>query len=130
MITLWQDLRYGARMLIKHKGLTIIAILSLALGIGANTAIFSLVDAVLLKSLPVKEPERLAQFKWMGGPTLRTIDYSGSARRDEARGALIKTSFPQQTFEQFRAGQRVARTSTPPHSPPPPPPHPPLPHPP
>jgi predicted permease len=107
MNTLWQDLRYGARMLIKHKGLTIIAILSLALGIGANTAIFSLVDVVLLKSLPVKEPERLAQFKWMGGPTPRTLNYSGSARRDEARGALIKTSFPQQTFEQFRARQSV-----------------------
>ena len=63
MTTLWQDLRYGARMLIKHKGLTVISILSLALGIGANTAIFILVDAVLLKSLPVKEPEQLAQFK-------------------------------------------------------------------
>jgi len=57
-----QDLRFGMRMLIKNKALTIVAVLSLALGIGANTAIFSLLDAVLLKSLPVREPEKLVFF--------------------------------------------------------------------
>jgi len=60
MRTLWQDLRYGARMLGKTPGLTIIALLSMAIGIGANTAIFSLVDKLLLQKLPVTEPERLA----------------------------------------------------------------------
>jgi predicted permease len=54
-----RDLRYGARMLFKHKGFTAVAVLSLALGIGANTAIFSLIDALLLKSLPVEWPEQL-----------------------------------------------------------------------
>jgi predicted permease len=54
-----QDLRFGARMLVKHKGFTLVAVLSLALGIGANTAIFSLMDVVLLKMLPVEEPEQL-----------------------------------------------------------------------
>src|SRR5215510_6032897 len=62
MQTLWQDLRYGARMLLKSKMLTLVAVLSLALGIGANTAIFSLLDAVLLRSLPVREPEKLFFF--------------------------------------------------------------------
>src|SRR5262245_30757648 len=57
--TLWQDLRYGVRMLVKHKGFTAVAVLSLALGIGANTAIFSLIDAVMLKMLPVERPEQL-----------------------------------------------------------------------
>jgi predicted permease len=59
---MFQDLRYGLRMLLKTPGFTLAAALSLALGIGANTAIFSLIDLVLLKSLPVREPEKLVLF--------------------------------------------------------------------
>ena len=59
METLWQDLRFGFRLLLSKPGFALIAIVSLAFGIGANTAIFSLVDAVLLRPLPFREPERL-----------------------------------------------------------------------
>ena len=105
MRTLWQDLRYGARMLMKQKGITAIAVVSLALGIGANTALFSIVDAMLLKLLPVKEPERLVLFQSLVSKNFGYGGYSGSNRQDPATGMTLGTSFPYQSYQRMREHQ-------------------------
>jgi predicted permease len=105
--TLIQDLRYSLRMLAKSPSFTTVTVLTLALGIGVNTAIFSLISAVMLKALPVRHPEQLVQLRWaVKGfpvmiPTLR-----GSWNMDKA-GRTVSTSFTVSAFEEARANNQV-----------------------
>jgi predicted permease len=102
MNTLLQDLRYGFRMLFKQKGLTAVALLSLALGIGANTALFSIVDAMLIKMLPVREPDRLVLFKSLAPREFSVGSYNGSSNTDKASGQQVRTSFAYLTYQRIR----------------------------
>jgi predicted permease len=106
MKSIFTDIRFGMRGLLKNPAFTAVAVLTLALGVGANTALFSVVDAMLLKKLPVKEPERLVLFKasWDGkkfGPG----SYDGSNMRDPDTGLTVGTSFPMQTVTRLRQEQ-------------------------
>src|SRR5712691_3288877 len=102
MNSFWQDLRYGIRMLLKSKGFSLVSVLSLALGIGANTALFSVVDAVLLKTLPVPEPERLVLFEWQAGRPFRTNGMSGTSNVPGPPGTRRLSLFRYEVFEKMR----------------------------
>src|SRR5689334_23360660 len=103
--TLLQDLRFGLRQLTRNPGFTFVAALVLALGIGANTAIFSLLDAVMLRSLPVGNPEQLLVPKWTAKDTPHPFNVSGyepcfAGRAHKAQGSC---SFTYPVFKLIQA---------------------------
>jgi predicted permease len=109
--TFAQDLRYGVRMLRRSPGFTAAVVLTLALGIGANTAIFTLIDAVMLKSLPVKDPQEVVVLQWVDPPVRDRLAPQWSRWMDgeswDENGRDVGTSFSYPAFEQIRAHNRV-----------------------
>jgi putative ABC transport system permease protein len=136
MNTVWQDLRYGARMLMKKPGFTLIAVVTLALGIGANTAIFSVVNAALIRALPYHNPDRLIllsatttgggrgfmsldemrefqsraqSLEDVTGFISQSVNLTGGERPDRVRGAYVTANF----FQVFNLKSVVGRTFAP-----------------
>ena len=106
--TLLQDLRYGWRMLARTPGFTAVAALSLALGIGANTAIFTLIDAVLIKTLPVRNPQELVQLAWAvpAGKDPGIAHWTNGTTWDEG-GRSMGTPFSYPAYRDLRAHNQV-----------------------
>ncbi len=102
-----QDLRYAARWLVRNPGFTALAIVTLGLGIGANTALFGVCETVLLRSLPVREPGRLVLFEWRAGEAFRTSGQRGPSTKTPpgTRGASI---FRYDVFDRMRQARAAA----------------------
>jgi predicted permease len=115
---LMQDLRYAGRTIVNNKSFTALAALSLALGIGANTAIFSFMDAILLRSLPVKDPGSVVVLNWHGqgfghpasgvGQVNMSVVRGASGRIDaDPRGGIVSGAFPYPAFELLQRNNSV-----------------------
>src|SRR6476660_6694389 len=108
---MFQDLRYGVRMLLKKKSFTVIAVLSLALGTGANTAIFSLINTVLLRPLPIANPQQLVTLNNTAEnhtfPSFSYPNYKDFRDRNEVFSGLVGYRFTPLSISHDGVNERV-----------------------
>jgi predicted permease len=102
-----KDLRHAARLLLQAKGWTAVVVLSVALGIGANTALFSALNGLLLVKLPVKDPDTLVRFRYAGRNDLVTSSSGYGFLNKTADGQDVRASFSYPMFQQFVADNRT-----------------------
>ena len=96
-----KDLRHGVRVLLQAKGWTTVVVLSLALGIGANTALFSAVNGLLLKTVTVRDPDTLVRLKWAGRNQMSTSSSDYGNSRPDANGQDVRATFSYPMYQQF-----------------------------
>ena len=102
-----RDLRLAARMLLQAKGWTAVVLVSLALGIGANTALFSAINGLLLRKLPVSDPDSLVRFRYAGPNQMRTDVLVYGFTAPDARGRQVEPTFSYPMYLQFLADNRT-----------------------
>jgi predicted permease len=102
-----RDLRHAARMLLQNKGWTAVVVLSLALGIGANTTLFSAVNGLLLQTVPVWQPEGLVRLKWAGPNDMVTSSSDYGYSEKNAAGQDVRSTFSYAAFQQFRSSNQT-----------------------
>jgi predicted permease len=104
---MFKDLRHGVRMLFQARGWTAVVVVSLALGIGANTALFSAINGLLLRTLPVREPETLVRLKWAGKNDMVTSSSDYGFSQKDAAGGDVRSTFSYPMFRQFLTDNRT-----------------------
>jgi predicted permease len=98
---MWNDLRYGVRVLLHAKGWTAIVVLSLALGIGANTAIFSALNGLLIAEIPARDPETLVRLRWAGRNQMATNQREYGPSASDAAARSVRATFSYPMYQQF-----------------------------
>ncbi len=102
-----RDIRYAVRTLRRSPVFAAVVVLSLAVGIGANTAFFSLADAMMFRKLPLEGVDELVFFDWTSGPNRLAVDLTGTYSKDPSTGRQVRTSFLYSTFKVFREQSRT-----------------------
>src|SRR6185436_8622649 len=102
-----KDLRHGVRALLRDKGWTAVVVLSLALGIGANTALFGAVNSLFLKKLPVRDPDTLVRLRYAGRNDMVTSSSDYGFSRKGPGGIDVRSTFSHTMFRQFVADNRT-----------------------